>query len=47
MSLWSALLTVAVVVALGLADYAYNDAFVTVFLVRKLIDLINWMAFWR
>jgi hypothetical protein len=47
MSLWSALLTVAVVVALGWADLAFNDSFLTAFLVGKLIDLINWLAFWR
>ncbi len=47
MSLWSALLTVAVVVALVWADRVLNDFAVTVFLVGKLIELINWLAFWR
>jgi hypothetical protein len=47
MSLWSALLTVAAAVALVWADRALNDSFLTVFLVGKLIDLINWLAFWR
>jgi len=47
MSLWSALLTVALAVALVWADHAFNDSSITVFLVGKLIDLINWLAFWR
>ncbi len=47
MSPWSALLTVAVAVALVWADHAFNESFLTVFLVGKLIDLINWLAFWR
>ncbi len=37
-----------VLIAIGLAiDFFYFDWFNLVFLVRKLTDLIEWMAFWR
>ncbi len=33
--------------ALLVVDYSLYDWANTVFLLRKLLDLIEWMAFWR
>ncbi len=39
-------LGVLILIALG-CDGFFNDWTATVFLGRKLADLIEWMAFWR
>ncbi|CTQ34221.1 hypothetical protein [Jannaschia rubra] len=42
----AALLAVLIVVLIG-ADWALNDADALTFLGRKLVELIEYMAFWR
>ncbi|EDM71369.1 hypothetical protein RAZWK3B_14149 [Roseobacter sp. AzwK-3b] len=37
----------AIVAALLIADYAYFDWANTLFLARKMLLLIEWLAFWR
>jgi hypothetical protein len=36
-----------VLLALGIADFALNGGSAVTFLVRKFLDLIEWVAFWR
>ena len=36
-----------VLLALGIADFALNGGSAITFLVRKFLDLIEWVAFWR
>jgi hypothetical protein len=43
LAIWLAL----IIAALLAVDYSRYDWANTVFLIRKLIDLIEWMAFWR
>jgi hypothetical protein len=33
--------------ALAALDFAMNDGTATLFLVRKLLDAVEWIAFWR
>ncbi|MEM7076928.1 MAG: hypothetical protein AAGA28_09925 [Pseudomonadota bacterium] len=41
-------LILGALIALGLGtDYAFYDMQGTLFLSRKLLDLIEWLAFWR
>ncbi|WP_204355313.1 hypothetical protein [Roseovarius amoyensis] len=40
------LLGAAIVIGLGV-DWQYFDWANTIFLTRKLVDLIEWMQFWR
>ena len=42
-ALWIGLVLVAGIIA----DFALNGGSATVFLVRKFLDLIEWVAFWR
>lgn len=39
-------LVLLILSALGL-DYMYNDWTASLFLARKLAEMIEWMAFWR
>ncbi|MBC7676852.1 MAG: hypothetical protein H7173_12505 [Rhodoferax sp.] len=36
-----------IIVALILVDVSFNAANATTFLLRKLVDLIDYVAFWR
>ena len=36
-----------IIVALILVDVSFNAAIATTFLLRKLVDLIDYVAFWR
>ncbi|MEM8849716.1 MAG: hypothetical protein AAGE03_06730 [Pseudomonadota bacterium] len=36
-----------IVVSLGLADWLFNDAAIWTFLGRRLIQLTEYLAFWR
>jgi hypothetical protein len=41
-------LTLGLLIALGLlADFSMNDGASSLFLARKLMDLLEWLAFWR
>lgn len=31
----------------GIADFALNSGSAIIFLVRKFLDMIEWLAFWR
>ncbi len=38
----------ALLIIAGLSwDYFYNDMQASFFLARKVVDLIEWLAFWR
>lgn len=42
-----AIIVGSIILACLLYDLIFNDANVTYFLLRKLMELIEWMAFWR
>ncbi|MEM9349430.1 MAG: glyceraldehyde-3-phosphate dehydrogenase [Pseudomonadota bacterium] len=37
----------ALVITALVLDAVFNDGTVTLFLLKKLTDLMDWMAFWR
>ena len=43
LAVWIGLILLASIIA----DFALNGGSATVFLVRKFLDLIEWVAFWR
>ena len=36
-----------ILLAAGIADFALNGGAATTFLMRKFLDMIEWVAFWR
>ena len=36
-----------ILIAAAIADAALNDATVLLFVARKFLDLVEWVAFWR
>ncbi len=39
-------LGLVILVALGL-DFVFNDFMASLFMARKFLELLNWIAFWR
>ncbi|MEM9854130.1 MAG: glyceraldehyde-3-phosphate dehydrogenase [Pseudomonadota bacterium] len=42
-----ALILVALLIGAYFIDSALNEGAATLFLIRRLVDLFEWMAFWR
>lgn len=47
MTNWIALTLAGLCLLAGLYDWVANDGAALLFLARKFVDLVDWVAFWR